>query len=228
MKASDAYRDALWPGGLACVGCGCASHGQSLCDDCRHLLAECAPEGPLCPLCGHPLTEEPCPFCSGETLLLSRAAWRHRGLARELVLSLKNGRAACADPLGEGMAEAARELPLTDKTVVTWVTMPTERWRERAYDHAQLLAQAVGERLGLPCLQLISRTEGAGLRHQVGLNREERLRNLRGSFFCQKQLAVPVLLVDDVTTTGSTGRLCAEALTEAGAERVMLVTATQA
>ncbi|MCX7943299.1 MAG: ComF family protein [Deltaproteobacteria bacterium] len=64
-------------------------------------------------------------------------------------------------------------------------------------------------------------------RAQVGLKREERLRNIRGSFAIQdnyrKELEdKKILLVDDVFTTGTTASLCAELLKDKGARSVDL------
>jgi predicted amidophosphoribosyltransferase len=58
---------------------------------------------------------------------------------------------------------------------------------------------------------------------QTGLKSEERKRNVRKAFEITNQEAVKgrnVLLVDDVTTTGSTLNECARVLSRAGAERV--------
>ncbi|MCX7958763.1 MAG: ComF family protein, partial [Deltaproteobacteria bacterium] len=62
---------------------------------------------------------------------------------------------------------------------------------------------------------------------QVGLSREERLNNLRGSFAVKKGgcsfiEGKNILLVDDVYTTGATASICAGLLKESGAKSVSL------
>ena len=67
---------------------------------------------------------------------------------------------------------------------------------------------------------------------QASLSRHQRIANLRGAFAVRpgvlKRRALqgrPVLLVDDVLTTGSTTSECARVLRrEAGAEKVVVIT----
>lgn len=61
-------------------------------------------------------------------------------------------------------------------------------------------------------------------RSQVGLSIEERLTNLEGAFQASAEVSGKrILLVDDVTTSGQTGRECAIALNAAGAVEVSLL-----
>jgi predicted amidophosphoribosyltransferase len=56
---------------------------------------------------------------------------------------------------------------------------------------------------------------------QTALDREARRANVDGAFLARTALhGRQVLLVDDVRTTGSTLRACADALHEVGARRV--------
>ncbi|MCX8127168.1 MAG: phosphoribosyltransferase family protein [Synergistetes bacterium] len=56
---------------------------------------------------------------------------------------------------------------------------------------------------------------------QVGLEKREREKNLKGVFLAKESFhEKKVLLVDDVTTTGSTLRECSKALYNAGAFKV--------
>jgi predicted amidophosphoribosyltransferase len=111
--------------------------------------------------------------------------------------------------------------------VVTWVTMPESRYRNRAIDHGRLLAQAVARQLSLPCRQLLSRRNNRA-RSQVTLSMSGRRANLKGAFEPLEKISFPVLLIDDVRTTGTTLARCAEALREGGAEQVTAITVTRA
>ena len=66
---------------------------------------------------------------------------------------------------------------------------------------------------------------------QVGLGREERSANVRKAFAVRKPEKIAgrrILLVDDVTTTGSTLTECASVLMKAKAEAVAVLTLARA
>jgi predicted amidophosphoribosyltransferase len=86
-----------------------------------------------------------------------------------------------------------------------------------------LRARAVATQLGVSCLGLLERTSGAG---QAGRGRSDRLQSPE---FVTTRRAVPirtgpVLVVDDVRTTGATLSAAADALILAGLEPVLGVT----
>jgi predicted amidophosphoribosyltransferase len=95
------------------------------------------------------------------------------------------------------------------------------RWR-RGFDPAALLAGPVAQRLGRPCLHRLHR---APAESQASRGRQDRLRSARRLIQATGAVSGRVLLVDDVLTTGATAGACAEALLEAGAKRVYLLTA---
>lgn len=94
-----------------------------------------------------------------------------------------------------------------------------KRLAERGFNQAALLGAQVSKILGL-------RFEARGMLRvretppQTGLNREARLKNVRGAFDCTQRLAGHVAIVDDVMTTGATLSEAAKVLKKAGAARV--------
>jgi predicted amidophosphoribosyltransferase len=63
----------------------------------------------------------------------------------------------------------------------------------------------------------------------VGLHESEREANVQGAFRVRRPLGPePVLLVDDVLTTGATARAAAAALREAGAAQVQVLALARA
>ena len=103
------------------------------------------------------------------------------------------------------------------------------RQRERTFNQAEVLAEALARELVLPCRSnLLLRTQPT--RPQAELTREERARNVRGAFALNPDPSIRgqrVLLVDDVLTTGSTAEACAHLLKTAGALHVVAVTAVR-
>jgi|GEM_PF-364537 predicted amidophosphoribosyltransferase len=95
-------------------------------------------------------------------------------------------------------------------------------------DHAALLALAVGDRLECD-VALDSLVRVRPSRRQVGLNPAQRRANVAGVFRSTTVVVGrPVLLVDDVHTTGATVGACASALVSAGARYVSVVTVARA
>lgn len=137
---------------------------------------------------------------------------RYEGPARAVVRGLKfAGALALADHMAAAIAARAPTGLLAAPLVP--VPSPPDRRRRRGFCHAELLAAALGRRSGLPIMAPLMRQD-ARVR-QVGRARAERLRApprfraLRGGFG-------PVVLVDDVVTTGATVRAASESLREAG------------
>ena len=85
--------------------------------------------------------------------------------------------------------------------------------------------KAFAETLSLPCRQLLARRDRREKR-QVGLTAEQRAANLQDAFRPMEQISFPVLIVDDVRTTGATLCRCADALRAGGAEQVFALTVT--
>ena len=206
LKLLDAL---IAPRGVKCLCCVEWTHGELLCQECRRSLEalrlspEEGQQGDVC-----------CVF-------------QYDGVPRELVLLLKED--CCADAaevLAEAMVDSLKRMQLPADTVITWVTMPETRRRRRGIDHGRELCEALSRRCGLPVSQLLTRT--GRIQTQRGLSREKRLQNLNGTFLCSEKLDAPVLLVDDVFTTGATSSACAEVLMAVGAPRVCVLTAARA
>ena len=143
-----------------------------------------------------------------------------------LVIRLKYGAEARAARILAGLLlPLPEDVSFPPDTVVTWVTMPESRRRERAVDHGRLLAEAFAEKLSLPCRQLLLRRDRREKR-QVGLGEKERAANLAGAFRPKEKITFPVLIVDDVRTTGTTLCRCAEALRSGGADYIAGLTVT--
>lgn len=220
-----------------CPGCGATVETQgTFCAPCWGSLRFLeAAEG--CGCCGEPAgaavtfegwrcgrcLREPPPFTH------ARAAFVYGGAMRRAILAFKHrDRTELAAMLGRHMARAAPGLLDLPETVL--VPVPLHRWRlwRRGYNQAALLAREVARQTGRDCvpdaLERVRQT-----RTQQGLSRAERLRNLRGAFrvAARRQARLrgrPVVLVDDVLTTGSTAQRCAQALLRAGVREVQVLT----
>ena len=160
-------------------------------------------------------TGAPGPTPSGlDHLVVGRA---YAGITRELVARVKyrNERAAI-DWLVAPVAAAVlgRGIPL-DHLTVTWAPTTDARRRARGFDHAALIAAAVARSLGRGSRSTLRRIDA---RPQTGSARAARLEGPR--FIARAAVHTPVLVVDDVVTTGATLTAAARALRVAGASTV--------
>ncbi len=152
------------------------------------------------------------------------SSFRHEGIARRLLAAFKFRRMPGLAPLLAGyMAEhvAVR----TDGLTVVPVPAASFRRRLRGFDPAELLARRVCRDAGLPepAVDVIVR-RGRG--RQRGRGRDERL-GAPPSIEPVASVPGPVLLVDDVITTGATASACAAALRQCGAGPVTALSFTR-
>ncbi|MGM0397016.1 MAG: ComF family protein [Bacillota bacterium] len=104
-------------------------------------------------------------------------------------------------------------------------------WRKealRGYNQSYLLAKPVAMTLEKPLLKDCL-VKARWTREQNTLSAHERRKNLVDSFKVKKReriLGKRILLIDDIFTTGSTLKVCSQALIEAGAGEVVALTLT--
>ncbi len=147
--------------------------------------------------------------------------------ARQLVLALKHGdRPDIARPAGAWLARAARPL-LAPDTLIAPVPLHWTRLLRRRYNQAALLAKSLAARTGTEiCPDLLIRPRRTPMLDHAGFDR--RFEILRDAIAAhprhrQRMAGRPVLLVDDVMTSGATLSACATVCQAAGAGRVDVV-----
>lgn len=200
----------------------CARPGAQVCKGCRAALRRIVP--PLCERCGAP-TAWPvrrCAECDGRRLAFARAqaaveydapvrrivaAWKERGLRRLA---------------GWAAAVVADSVARPDASLLTFVPGDPDRRLQRGHHAAERLARELATLWDLPCVPLLVRNRGSP--RQRGLTQRERRRNAAGAFRALGPVPAPVVLVDDVYTTGATVNAAASALRRGGAGAVQVVT----
>jgi predicted amidophosphoribosyltransferase len=191
--------------------------GDPLCAACRAALPWLA--GPRCPRCALPAPcARRCPM-AGSAVARAWTPVAFEGPARALVHALKfRGALGLADTMAAQMVATAPPGLLADGVALVPVPTPPARRRKRGFDHAALLARAIGARTDLPVVTCLRRA-GAAPR-QAGARRTQRL--AEGRVHVEVSGAVParVVLVDDVHTTGATLRECARKLQVNGSFQV--------
>lgn len=152
----------------------------------------------------------------------SCAVDRYEGRMKEIIHALKyERRRSIAPPLGELMRATGASL-LNGADVVVPVPLHPRREYERGFNQAEDLAA----HLGLPVVKMLRR-----IRHthsQIELPKHERQQNVKDAFAIAGRPGSPiVVLVDDVSTTGSTLDACARVLKAAGVKEVRALTAAR-
>lgn len=211
--------DWLYP--PACGGCG--TLGWRWCPEC-HQRVIYMDEQNICHLCGNLLFGGGiCPRCQSQppSFQALRSWGVYSGPLRQAIHRLKYGREI---GLGEALAQ-----PLLERLIslnwpidlITAIPLNKNRLKQRGYNQAGLLARPLALGYKVPYKpQAVQRIKDTPT--QVGLSAAQRKENVRGVFNALPQVVQgrTVLLVDDVTTSGSTMREGAQSLLEAGATAV--------
>ncbi len=150
---------------------------------------------------------------------LGRSALTFDTSLREVIHHFKyNDRVSLARPLGRALEACLGSNGFAADRVVP-VPLYRKRERQRGYNQAALLAARLGLDVQPGAIRRRKNTES-----QTDLTRSQRIRNVRGAFECSRPVGGPVLIVDDVQTTGATINEVAKALKRAGASRVEVLT----
>jgi len=176
-----------------------------LCLSCRHKLAD-LPVLALPEAAGLPVSAA---RTTGPDLVQVVATWKYHGVR------------GLAWPLAELLLPAARQVQgLVDGVpVLVPVPLHSRRRRERGFNQAELLARLTAARLGWTCADLLQRVRATAQQARL-TGGEARRRNLAGCCRANPQAAGavpgPVVLVDDIVTSGATLGEAARALAAIG------------
>ena len=166
--------------------------------------------GPLCVACWQGVEPPPSTRVRGVGPVPALFAYAGSGARIVQALKYRDGRRAIA-PLADRLADLVSAPGGPRPGAVTWVPTSAARRRRRGFDQAELLAVALARRLGTPAVSVLRRRPGPAL---TGLDRQARA--AAAHFVVRRPVAAPILLVDDVCTTGATLRAARASLDGAG------------
>ncbi len=212
-----------------CAGCGLI--GERFCPDCAqkvHLL-----EGNICEKCGEPLNylQHNIQDCIDR---LQNLNWMRSFSYYQPPLSLAIQKLKYHRDIGIAEVLANYLVKLYNKNkldidMVIPVPLSQNRLHERGYNQSFLLALPFSMMIKKP-INKQSLRRFKETRSQVGLDRHERYINVSEAFIADSSAVrgKNILLIDDVSTTGSTLEACASALKIAGATDIVGLTLARA
>lgn len=204
------FLDFLFP--RECVGCG--KEWNYLCSDCKKQLYA-HPE--ICPLCHKDSKDfRICFWCRAKEDSLEGIiiGFSYKSLLKKLILKVKFGH---KKDIVDFLAERLSLLMLTNENLSSlvethqlFISFVPSHWKrkylEKWYNQSELLAKALANQLWLPMISVAKKLKYTV--SQLKLSKTERAKNLNEVFVIQdvEQLSQwsTILVVDDVTTTGST------------------------
>ena len=216
---------ALFPN--ICISCGeIIPEGEHLCEFCTE-MAETVDFTKICSRCG--MLKKEC-LCSKRVFHFSGSAapFYNSGITKTAMYRFKFGH---KDFISKFFAE---RMALTVKScysnidfdVITFVPTTFSKKLKRGFNQSELLAKRLSKLLGIKlCGDLIVCKKSAKIQHKLKF--DERFKNVKGRYAANRKYALngkPVLLVDDIKTTGATLDECAKQLLLLGADDVYCVT----
>ena len=146
------------------------------------------------------------------------AGFKHEGAIEKIIAGYKDQQLVSLEkPLGELVAEVLNEVELSQFSAIVTPARNRKNYRKRGFDPANRLVKLAIRGLAKPP-KVISLSSTRRLEDQRRLGRLERARNVSESMRLDPKLSGPVLLFDDVLTTGSTLKEMARACRAAGVE----------
>ena len=147
-------------------------------------------------------------------------------VCRNLIHALKyRGMQSTGLVLGKLMArKTIKECLLPENPCIVPVPLHLSKLSERGYNQSERLAKGFSSFTGYEiCSDLLTRQKNTNT--QTALDHEDRILNVRDAFRYTGERSLsgrPVILIDDVMTTGSTVSECAKALKEGGAGKIIV------
>ena len=212
-----------------CAGCG--ELGERFCKNCSdqvHIF-----NGSVCEKCGEPIANSlhEVDVCKNQlqNLKMIRAYSFYQPPLSSAIKKLKyNQDIGIAEVLANFLVELYNKNKL-DIDMVIPVPLSPKRLHERGYNQSFLLALPLSMKIKKPIYKQSLRRV-IDTQSQVGLDRHGRLNNVSGAFQADSKIVAGknILLIDDVSTTGSTLEACASSLKLAGAKDIVGLTLARA
>lgn len=225
-KVAKAFANLLYP--PLCLHCNntLSSDAPIFCESCLKIMQLIDPAD-RCPFCFSTAYDRPAYFCSDCSRIPPifdkiAAAFDYLGPAATLIRRMKYGdQPYLAKGAGAFLAAQLLRLEWPMPDFIIPVPISFMHWVERGYNQSRLLSENMGVLLQISIADILIRNSGDY--SQAALSRKQRIELEGKTILLKKKVDLrdkTILLVDDVMTTGSTLRKCAEVILEEGPARV--------
>ena len=214
--------DLFLPKGVKCIFCDMETKDYGICEECYNKLPFI--EGNTCHKCGAKMLGDGyvCVECKNKKTFVDRnyAVLNYNDMIKPKVISFKQGGLKY---IGDAFANLIREKynNISENIdIIIPVPISKNRLKSRGFNQTEILCNELQE-LNKIRTDVLYRPEDTP--HQTGLDRKNRLANLKGAFKVKDKKLVEgksILLIDDIYTTGTTLNECAGVLKSAGATKV--------
>lgn len=230
--------DTLFP--IYCLACE-KENKKFICDDCQGKLAPLSHQ--FCIVCQKMslggLTHPKCLSPHTADGLVSIFDYHDPRVADILIKGKYSFLPDVYKLLGAMVANAVKtNFPHLNATTYTLTAIPLHKWRQRwrGFNQSAVLAEATAQNLGFAATNVSSSAKATAdsllvrckfTRTQKNLKKDERIKNLETAFALKPSADVhnqSLILIDDVTTTGSTLLEAAKVLKRNGAKKVFCLT----
>ncbi len=180
----------------------------------------------FCGICRARLPENKKTCHKSAQYLLGAAVGYDNPLARQWIWKLKyRGRSGLAKPLADILIKYAGNLKLDfEKFIVTPMPLSKKRFRKRGFNQSELIANIFSEKMRLPvCSSALARVKHTQPQAEMP-DWDQRGENIAGAFAVIDPAQIAgknIILIDDVSTSGSTLAEAAKVLKKAGARTII-------
>lgn len=179
-----------------------------------------------CSICSMPTTgnhSEVCGECLRKTPVFQKtvSAFHYEPPVSQMITQLKfNAQHRVVPILTDYLIQKIQQSYANETMPEAIIAVPlyAKKTKLRGFNHAQLIAKRISQKLDIPMLSHVKRIKNT--LPQIDLDSAARYRNLKNAFQANNLQHRHIAIVDDVMTTGATATSLSQALLQSGCQKI--------
>ena len=224
IKIKNNFLKFLFPKKITCDICKKEiSYNSYICNECKDKLPFIKKS---CKKCGCETTSDYCIRCKNSTLNFDKniAVCEYNDFVKNIIYRYKCGDKYLYKFIAKLMTEKIQAEKI-DFDIICFVPITKKVYKYREYNQSKLLAEYISKKFNIPlCYDLIKTKETLFQKNCPAKKRAENIKNAFKVINKENIQGKNVLLIDDVTTTGSTLSECTSVLKRNKAKSVTCCT----